>query len=678
MKARLRLRWRRSRVALLAVVVVVAPVVIATAGPGGAMPVRPAATAAVARAVGPEGWVTLVTGDRVRVGGGRQVTVRPGMGRQVTVRPGVGREKVRFQRFTERGDTYVVPADAASLVAAGRLDRRLFDVTQLVAFGYDDRSRADLPLIVGVAGGASTAAASAVSKTVAGQGVQVTRELPSIGAVAVRAGKAGASGFWGRVRGGVPAGRAPRALAGGLGRVWLDGPVRAALDQSVPQIGAPAAWEGGHTGAGATVAVLDTGIDATHLDLAGAVAEAVDFTGSPTGTRDVVGHGTHVASIVTGSGAAAAGRYVGVAPDARLLVGKVINDFGFGFESDVIAGMGWAAGRARVVNMSLGDAFWPSDGTDPVSQALEQLTAETGALFVVAAGNSGPGESGLGSPAAAGEALTVGAVTRQDELAEFSSRGPRWGDMAVKPDLTAPGVGIVAARAEDARLGEPVGDRYTRLSGTSMAAPHVAGAAAILAGQHRDWRAGRLKAALVGSAAPTAGLTVYQQGAGRVDVARATTQAVTATPASLSEGIVRWPHDDDAPIAKTVTYRNDGDREVTLRLSVDGVDPTGHAAPAGMFSVSRPQVTVPAAGTAAVTVTTDTTVHGPDGSYGGVLTAASADGQTRVRTPIGVTREVESYDVTLTLLGHDGQPAVEAITRFVNIQIQRVGGLPAL
>src|SRR5207237_575226 len=116
-------------------------------------------------------------------------------------------------------------------------------------------------------------------------------------------------------------------------------------------------------------------------------------------------------------------------------------------------------------------------------------------------------------------------------------------------------------------LGEPVGDAYQRLSGTSMATPHVAGAAAILAGEHPAWTAGQLKSALMNSAKPTAGATVDEQGAGRVDVARATGQDAYATPASLSEGTARWPHADDPVVTRTVTYHNDGSAPLTLTLS---------------------------------------------------------------------------------------------------------------
>ncbi|MGN9844984.1 S8 family serine peptidase [Nonomuraea sp. H19] len=114
---------------------------------------------------------------------------------------------------------------------------------------------------------------------------------------------------------------------------------------------------------------------------------------------------------------------------------------------------------------------------DPLEEAVNSLSARTGTLFVISAGNDGrPGT--VSSAGSADAALTVGAVDRSDRIADFSSQGPRQGDHAIKPDITAPGVNIVAAAA---------GGAYRTLSGTSMAARHVAGAAAILAQKHPDW-----------------------------------------------------------------------------------------------------------------------------------------------------------------------------------------------
>ncbi len=604
-------RTRRSLltagvVSAVAAMAVTAPVSAAGAG---SAPVRGHGTT-----------VTLLTGDVVTV-----------VGNRVRVRPGDGREDVRFLKRTDAdGDVHVVPSDALPEVASGRVDARLFDVSGLIRAGYDDRRSPVTPLIV-VHDGPRVAGASG------------ERALPSIGAVALKADKA------------TPFLAAARTA--GVERIWLDGPVRATLDRSVPQIGAPAAWAAGHTGAGTTVAVLDTGIDGAHPDLAGAVVGARDFSDSGS-TDDLVGHGTHVAATVTGSG-----RYKGVAPDAALLNGKVLDDSGFGTESGIIAGMEWAAAEgADVVNLSLGSAM-PSDGSDPMSQAVNRLTAETGALFVVSAGNSGP-STGVGSPAAADAALTVGAVDRADDLAPFSSRGPRK-DGAVKPDITAPGVGIVAAKAAGGVIGDPVGDKHVALSGTSMSSPHVAGAAAILAGQHPDWSPERIKAALMASAAANPELSVYEQGAGRVDVAAAIGQRLTASPPSVAFGTARWPHHDDQPIHRTVTYHNSGEEPVTLQVRAELRDAAGDAAPAGMLTATPARVTVPAGGQAEVALTATTTVAAPDGHYSGAVTATG--GGTEVRTPIGLNKEVESYDVTLTHLGADGNPAADYLSQFVSL-----------
>jgi subtilisin family serine protease len=619
-----------ASLALLAVLAVSAAVPQVTAEATGAAPTRH-----------PGRTVTLITGDRVTLGDSGQVLVRRGPGRAA----------IPFQRqVDEQGHDIVMPYDVTELVATGQLDRRLFDITVLLAYGYDDTARQDLPLILTYQGGAPRTLAT----------TDVVRALPSIGATAVRADKSTISTVWQGLR----ADKAtPGVLSAGVGRVALDGPMRADLDQSAQQIGAPAAWQAGHTGGGTRVAVLDTGIDSTHPDLADAVVEARDFTASPSGTDDRVGHGTHVASIITGNG----GRYRGIAPDTGLVVGKVLDDTGNGTESSVIAGMEWAAAQnVDVVAMSLGGPV--AGGKDPsrdvVSEAVNRLTAQSGVLFVVSAGNTGPKSGSIGSPGVADAALTVGAVDRDDALAEFSSRGPR-GDGAIKPDITAPGVGIVAARAANGQIGTPVDDRYVALSGTSMSAPHVAAAAAILAGQHPDWPPSRLKSALTGSAAPGEHLSVYEQGAGRVDVARAVRQQVQAAEASVSMGTARWPHDDDQPIVRTVTYQNAGATPVTLDLSTDVRDPAGNAAPPAMFTAAPNRLTVPAGGQATATLTADTRGDGPDGAYGGVL-VATGDGNT-VRTPVGAHREAESYDVTLNFLDWQGNPTTRNTYRLVDV-----------
>lgn len=177
------------------------------------------------------------------------------------------------------------------------------------------------------------------------------RRLESLDARSLRVADDDLGRFWKTLN---PGGKSDAARAAVAPRVSLDGKVKATLDRSTAQINAPAAWKAGYEGQGVKVAVLDTGVDANHPDLAGRVAEAKDFSGSPS-TDDHFGHGTHVAATVGGTGAASSGTRRGVAPRADLLIGKVLGDDGFGSESSVIDGMEWAASQhAKVVNMSLG------------------------------------------------------------------------------------------------------------------------------------------------------------------------------------------------------------------------------------------------------------------------------------------------------------------------------------
>lgn len=590
--------------------------------------------------------VTLITGDRVEVSQWRDGR------RHIRVHPAPGRSGVRFVEWENReGSLYVVPVDALPLLAGERLDLRLFNVTGLIESGYDDSRRRELPLIVEYASGARTSVRADLSQA----GARIARELRSIDAAVVHAAKDGVARLWTQLT--VDSGARTR-LERGVEKVWLDGPVRAVLDESAPQVGAPQAWEAGLTGEGVTVAVLDSGVDEDHPDLSVRKAEDFTETGDP---RDYFGHGTHVASIATGDGAASGDRYKGVAPDAELLVGKVLDDGGWGMESWVLAGMEWATSQgAKVVNLSLGTCA--TDGSDPLSQAVDSLTESTGALFVVAAGNH-PNDpfcfhdDRVSAPAAADRALAVGSVSKSDELSDFSNTGPRVGDSAVKPNLTAPGEGIVAARAADTALGEVVDEHYVRLSGTSMAAPHVAGAAALLAQRHPDWTADQLAAALTASAAPLPGLSVFQQGGGRLDIGRAIEQEITTSPAALSLGVVPWPHTDDEPITKELAYHNAGEAPVTLDLAVVGVGPDGAPLPDGMFTLSTPRVTVPAGGSAQVSVTATTQNGTPDGHYSAWVTA-SRNGEVVARTPVGLDKEIESYTLTLDVVDRSGNPGV--------------------
>jgi subtilisin family serine protease len=617
-------------------------VVGALVAAGGVVLVLPAGASQVAAApatgssAGQGTWVTLLTGDRVLVSA--TGSARP------TVDIGRRGAPVSYAIYQRRGDWYVVPGDAAPGLAANRLDDQLFNVSSLVRQGYDDAHRDTLPVLVSYA--KSTTAAKVVA---AATGTRAGRRLEDRRLVALDADRSHPERFWSTLTAPKPSMKAALPAAG-VEKVWLNARVQVSLDQSTTQIGAPVAWQAGYRGAGVRIAVLDTGIKADHPDFANRIAEARDFTDVGSANDDN-GHGTHVASIAAGSGAASGGTYKGVAPEATLLVGKVLNSGGYGYSDDILAGMEWAAGTAHadVVNMSLGGG--PTDGTDPLSQAVNDLSARYGTLFVIAAGNSFD-EGTVSAPSVADAALSVASVGRTDVRSVFSSQGPRAIDAAVKPELAAPGENIAAARAPGTVVGDlhPVDDHYTRLSGTSMATPHVAGAAAILAQEHPDWSGAQLKATLVTTAADVHG-TVNGVGTGRLDVARATTQTVTASVGTLAT-FLAWPHTgDNATKTMKVTYHNAGTSPATLQLGLSLAKGDGTAAPAGLSTLDNNVVSVPPGGDTPVTVTIAAQA-GHDGLYQGVL-AATADGVS-LRTAIAVTQEDERYSLTVTTLDRDG------------------------
>ncbi|MFF3956608.1 S8 family serine peptidase [Streptomyces sp. NPDC001890] len=594
---------------------------------------RPTATAHVTHTV------TLVTGDKVTV-----TDLGRGRGTVSVDRPEDATGAVRTE--TANGHITVVPDEALPYLRAGTLDARLFDVTELIRQGFadGDEGAADgLPLIVTYDRKARTAPNPP-------QGAEKVRSLPSVGGSAVRAGQE--REFWRSVaphatKAGARTATSDDAhFAEGIEKVWLDGRVEGDMAESNAQIGTPRAWESGLTGKGVSVAVLDTGVDAGHPDLAGRVSRSKSFIeGQEVADRN--GHGTHVTSTVGGTGAASDGKEKGVAPDATLAVGKVLTDQGFGSESQIIAGMEWAARdvHAKVVSMSLGSSEG-SDGTDPMAQAVNTLSKETGALFVIAAGNAGaPGT--IGSPGAADSALTVGAVDSADRAASFTSQGPRYGDNALKPDVSAPGVGILAARSQ---LISGSG-YYTSLSGTSMATPHVAGVAALLAQKHPDWTGAQLKDALM-STSKQLGVSSYALGAGRVSVPAAIDAQITAT-GSADLGFHSWPYADNKPVTRTLTYSNASDQPVELSLAAQG-------APEGVVSLADTSLTVPAHGTASTTVTGDGAKAAVGNTSGQIV--ASAGGAPVAHTAFGLVKEEERYTLTVHVKDRDGTATAANVT----------------
>jgi subtilisin family serine protease len=633
------LRRSPNRLLAIPIAVIAAAAVVTVSTPAAAA--SAAAASPVATIAGTPATITLITGDTVTV-------AKDSAGHtsvDVALRP--GGEALSYRTEQGADGYYLIPDDAAASVASGLLDKQLFNLDYLAANGYADNATKAVPVIVQYQQELNATELDRKASVLPGNADR--RSLPSLDAAALDVAKDQAGAFWTTVR------------SAGVRKVWLDRKVTALDDVSNSQIGAPTAWAAGHDGTGATIGIIDTGIDSTHPDLAGEVVAAHNFVeagfpggGKPDDVTDGHGHGTHVASIIAGSGAASGGKYRGVAPGADLVIAKALDNTGSGTSSAIIAAMEWEAATEHVgvVSMSLGSG--PTDGTDPLSTAVNELSAQYGTLFVIAAGNSGPGDFTVAAPGAASSALTVGAVDSHDKIADFSSRGPRIGDLAIKPEITAPGVAIVAARAAGTSLGTPLNDKYTAASGTSMATPHVAAAAGILAAEHKDWTREQLKTALVGTSAD-GGLNAYQQGAGRLDIGRAATQSVFDDTATISAK-VSYPYDGQA-VTKTVAYRNTGTSPVTLDLSAT-LTHDGSPAPAGMAKVNQPSVTVAPGATASIDLTLDPSVAVP-GWYDGKLTAS--DGTNHLTVPIALWLQAEQHMVRLQLVGAPGWMAMVSL-----------------
>lgn len=287
------------------------------------------------------------------------------------------------------------------------------------------------------------------------------------------------------------------ALAVTLSLITGAGPASASEDPSyadqwgLEQIGAETAWTR-TTGTGVRIGIVDTGVDLEHEDLAGKVvasANCVGSAGDPGACQDTAqddqGHGTHVSGIAAAVTDNAKG-IAGVAPDAELVVAKVLSSAGAGTSEDVTAGIKWVVDHgARVVNLSLGDPAMAITsllgGDDDLKEGVDYAWSR-GAVPVLAAGNSNA--LGLGFEGSAyGDinAIVVGATGPGDKVAEYSTSTGE-----AKWALVAPGGAGNGVRTDDILSTfwvEGQQDAYEWLSGTSMAAPHVSGAVALLLAQ---------------------------------------------------------------------------------------------------------------------------------------------------------------------------------------------------
>jgi subtilisin len=234
------------------------------------------------------------------------------------------------------------------------------------------------------------------------------------------------------------------------------------VDWSLTEFDIPSLWKK-TTGKGVKVAVLDTGCAVLHPDLKDQLLDAVDFTNSKVGPADTNGHGTHCCGVIAAQRNKVG--IVGVAPEAKLLVGKVLGDGGVGSVETIVKGIEWAVSKkADIISMSFG-----ANVSDKRLQKAVELAHSKGVLLIAAAGNEGPGPQTVGYPARYPQVLSVAAIDPNRKVAKFSSRGP-------EVDIAAPGVDILSCYPPK---------NYAKLSGTSMATPFVAGVVALLLSYNR-------------------------------------------------------------------------------------------------------------------------------------------------------------------------------------------------
>lgn len=306
--------------------------------------------------------------------------------------------------------------------------------------------------------------------------------------------------------------------------ICYDAKVFAVMDIARKSIGADLVTNTGYTGKNVTVAIIDTGIS-PHADLIYPTNRIVgfkDFVNNETKMYDDNGHGTHCAGILAGSGYASKGKYKGIAPEANILSIKVLDENGNGNTSDILSTVQWIIDnkevyKTRIINFSLGAIAQQRERRDPLVKAANRAI-ENDLIVVAAVGNSGPLRNTILSPATSRYVISVGAnddkrtpELHDDEIAEFSSRGPTQ-DRVRKPDLIAPGVNITS-------LSNTNLTGYTSLSGTSMSAPMVSGAAALLLNENPNYTHYDIKRKLV-NACSRIRASAYEQGAGVLDISR--------------------------------------------------------------------------------------------------------------------------------------------------------------
>ena len=389
----------------------------------------------------------------------------------------------------------------------------------------------------------------------------------------------------------------------------------APAEDNIARVGAPTLWALGYRGQGTVVASMDTGVDLAHPDLAGRWRGGSNSWYDPNGQHpsspiDLNGHGTRTMSVIVGGDAG--GSSIGMAPDARWIAVKIFNDKGMASSTAIHSGFQWLLDPDR--NPATADAPNVVNNSWSMSSAgclldfqldLRSLRA-AGILPVFSAGNYGPSAGTVLSPANNPEAFAVGGTDDLDVVDPYSSRGPSACPSAVAPRLTAPGVGI--------RTADLYGT-YIDSTGTSVAAPHVAGALSLLLSALPGLSADRQEAALTQGAVdlgPTGWDPAY--GYGRLDVAAAYQWLASAPDFTLAASPASAMVLPGGSAAYTVTVAGSNGFAGDVALSVAGL-------PAGADAAVVPAVVPGGAGTAQVTVGTPASLA--PGTYPLTLTGTS-------------------------------------------------------
>jgi len=317
-----------------------------------------------------------------------------------------------------------------------------------------------------------------------------------------------------------------------------DSTVKLQLYIATQEIASRKANDLGYSGKGVTIAFLDTGIY-PHPDFTKPKNRIVAFHDVVNGKKqpyDDNGHGTHVAGDATGNGYASGGKYKGVAPEANIVAVKVLDAYGRGLSSDILAGMQWILDNKdkyniRVVSLSIGETPSLPTFLDPLVRGVNTLW-RNGLVVTVAAGKSGPNYNTITSPGNSKNVITVGAVddkrtsdVSDDEIAQFSGRGSPY---LYKPDIVAPGVKIISTASGNIPFGADeimINKAYRTATGTSMATPMVAGAAALLLEKNPNLTNVQIKNILKATAVKIDDAGLWTQGSGMINIEEALKKA---------------------------------------------------------------------------------------------------------------------------------------------------------